>query len=106
MIRFRKDLAVLPATLFDVGRAAGVSVGAALSVRNHACWPCSISTETSVRQPLAEMETRAVGLLPTQLGHRDAASSAVPLPVVFPMDVVPRASVDTPLIVERIVPAR
>ncbi len=61
---------------------------------------------TTVRQPLREMGARAVELLLDRINQPGAPSGAIPKPVVFPVDIVPRSSVGAPPVVERLVPAR
>jgi LacI family transcriptional regulator len=57
---------------------------------------------TSVRQPLRAMGSRAVELLLARIEHKLAPSAA---PVVFPVEIVSRASTRPPSGADRIVPA-
>ncbi len=61
---------------------------------------------TSVRQPLREMGARAVELLLARINSPATPSRSIPQPVVFPVDLTPRASVGAPPAVGRLVPAR
>lgn len=61
----------------------------------------SVPQLTSVRQPLRAMGTRAVELLLARIEHRIPAETA---PVVFRVDLVPRASSRPPPASDRIVP--
>jgi LacI family transcriptional regulator len=65
----------------------------------------SIPQLTTVRQPLHEMGHRAVEILLSRIAAQqsDQAMSAS-APVVFPVDIVPRASVGPPPVAQRIVP--
>jgi len=65
----------------------------------------SVPQLTAVRQPLAEMGARAVELLLARVDRRGAACPAVRRPIVFPVNLVLRASVGVPPTAERIVPA-
>lgn len=60
---------------------------------------------TSVRQPLREMGARAVELLLARIGQSAPPSSAPPKPVIFHVELAPRASVGTPPAIEQLVPA-
>jgi len=60
---------------------------------------------TTVRQPLREMGRRAVEVLLGKIEHQNGAdASASENPIVFPVELVPRASVSAPPVVSRIVP--
>jgi LacI family transcriptional regulator len=61
---------------------------------------------TTVRQPLAKMGALAVARLLARMDGGRAASRAVPRPIVFPVEVVRRASVGVPPTTNRVVPAR
>jgi LacI family transcriptional regulator len=61
---------------------------------------------TTVRQPLRAMGNRAVeALLSCIQRQNDQSLPAVPNPIVFPVDLVPRASVGAPPAVVRLVPS-
>jgi LacI family transcriptional regulator len=60
---------------------------------------------TSVRQPLRDMGARAVELLLQRIERGGAAAADVSGPVVFPAEVVSRASVGPRPTVERLVGA-
>lgn len=60
---------------------------------------------TTVRQPLREMGARAVELLLAAIDHQnDGPAVSGKNPVVFPVEVVSRASVTPPPAISRIVP--
>ncbi len=60
---------------------------------------------TTVRQPLRAMGQRAVEVLLDRIAQQNGKGAPVPLkPVVFPVDLVPRASVGAPPVAQRIVP--
>ncbi len=61
---------------------------------------------TTVRQPLREMGSRAVELLLARIDNPPVAAGEGPNPVVFPVELVPRASVGLAPAVERRVPVR
>jgi LacI family transcriptional regulator len=61
---------------------------------------------TTVRQPLRAMGHRAVELLLARIAEQNGENPSAPFePVVFPVDLVPRASVGAPPIAQRMVPA-
>lgn len=61
---------------------------------------------TTVRQPLRAMGHRAVEVLLGRIAEQNGEKPPVAIePVVFPVDLVPRASVGAPPIAQRIVPA-
>jgi LacI family transcriptional regulator len=60
---------------------------------------------TSVRQPLREMGARAVELLLARVDHPVEMPAAIPEPVVFPVNLTPRASVAVRPTVKRLVSA-
>jgi LacI family transcriptional regulator len=61
---------------------------------------------TTVRQPLRAMGNRAVeALLSCIQRQSDQSLPAVPNPIIFPVDLVPRASVGAPPAVARLVPS-
>jgi LacI family transcriptional regulator len=62
----------------------------------------SVPQLTSVRQPLRAMGSRAVELLLGRIEHRVAAETP---PVIFHVDLVPRASSRPPSVSDRVVPA-
>lgn len=64
----------------------------------------SVPQLTTVRQPLREIGARAVELLLANIDHPTAISNAALTPVVFPVTVVPRASVGAPPSAERYAP--
>ena len=65
----------------------------------------SVPQLTTVRQPLRLMAHRAVEVLLARIGEQDGARPTARLrPIVFPVDLVPRASVGAPPVVERLVP--
>ncbi len=59
----------------------------------------------TVRQPLSAMGSRAVEVLLDRIKSLDEAAVKLPNPIVFPVDVIPRASVGPPPALVRIVPA-
>ena len=60
---------------------------------------------TTVRQPLREMGRRAVEVLLATIEHQNGAEAPVAEnPIVFPVDLVPRASVGPPPAVARVIP--
>jgi LacI family transcriptional regulator len=59
---------------------------------------------TTVRQPLREIGERAVELLLARIEQSVAQSTAIPKPVVLPVEIVPRASVGAPPAVQRLAP--
>jgi len=60
---------------------------------------------TTVRQPLRAMGHRAVEVLLVRIAEQNGESVPVPIkPVIFPVDLVPRASVGAPPVAQRIVP--
>jgi LacI family transcriptional regulator len=59
---------------------------------------------TTVRQPLGAMGSRAVEVLLDRIQHPDRPAAA-PNPIVFPVEVIARASVGPPPAVTRFVPA-
>jgi LacI family transcriptional regulator len=61
---------------------------------------------TTVRQPLREMGQRAVELLLARIAEGTSTPARAGKPVVFPVDLVPRASVGAPPTVARLVPAQ
>jgi len=61
---------------------------------------------TTVRQPLRAMGQRAVELLLARIASDTAGPARAGKPVVFPVDVVSRASVGQPPVVGRLVPAQ
>src|SRR5690606_15021924 len=56
---------------------------------------------TSVRQPLRAIGMRAVEVLLARLDQPNAVAASPAKPVVFPVDLVPRASVAAPPAVDR-----
>jgi LacI family transcriptional regulator len=60
---------------------------------------------TTVRQPLRAMGHKAVDILLEQIGHRQTFSPMPPPPVVFPTEIIHRASVAAPPAVSRPIPA-
>jgi len=65
----------------------------------------SVPQLTTVRQPLRAMGQRAAELLLARIAHQTGEGPPVPLdPVVFPVDLVPRASVAAPPAAKRVVP--
>ena len=60
---------------------------------------------TTVRQPLRAMGHRAVEVLLARIAEQNGDGVPVPIkPVIFPVDLVPRASVGAPPVAQRIVP--
>lgn len=60
----------------------------------------------TVRQPLREMGIRAVETLMKRIAHQNGAGHAVPLdPIVFPVELAPRASLGPAPAATRIIPA-
>jgi LacI family transcriptional regulator len=59
---------------------------------------------STVRQPLRAMGQRAVELLLSRVSHHGSAAGKNEKPVVFPVDLVTRASISAPPIVARLVP--
>jgi LacI family transcriptional regulator len=59
---------------------------------------------TTVRQPLRAMGQRAVEILLTRIGEQSDHGKTALHPVVFPVDLVPRASVAAPPAASRMVP--
>ncbi|HET7537378.1 MAG TPA: LacI family DNA-binding transcriptional regulator [Candidatus Didemnitutus sp.] len=61
---------------------------------------------TTVKQPLRSMGIRAAEVLLQRIAQQNGAGGTVSVkPIIFPVDLVPRNSVGSPPVVERLVPA-